>query len=90
LFLARLQFAFTVSFQIVFPAISIGIASCIAVLEWRWLATGDTAYKQLCLFWSKVFAIGFGLGVVSGVVMAYEFGTNWAGFANTACCHSIF
>ncbi|MFM0484807.1 cytochrome ubiquinol oxidase subunit I [Paraburkholderia strydomiana] len=84
LFLARLQFAFTVSFHIVFPAVSIGLASFLAVLEWRWLMTGDRAYKELFVFWSKLFAIGFGLGVVSGVVMAYEFGTNWAGFSNIA------
>ncbi|VVE76976.1 cytochrome ubiquinol oxidase subunit I [Pandoraea sputorum] len=84
LHLARLQFAFTVSFHIVFPAISIGLASFLAVLEWRWLATGDEAYKDMFLFWSKIFAIGFGMGVVSGVVMAYEFGTNWAGFSHVA------
>jgi cytochrome d ubiquinol oxidase subunit I len=84
LHLARLQFAFTVSFHIVFPAISIGMASFLAVLEWRWLLTGDQAYKDMFLFWSKIFAIGFGMGVVSGVVMAYEFGTNWSGFSQVA------
>ena len=82
--LARIQFAFTVSFHIVFPALSIGLASFIAVLEWRWLKTGKRYYKDLCLFWSKVFAVAFGMGVVSGVVMAYEFGTNWAGFSTFA------
>jgi cytochrome d ubiquinol oxidase subunit I len=82
--LARLQFAFTVSFHIMFPAISIGMASFLAVLEWRWLMTGDTAYRTMFKFWSKIFAIGFGMGVVSGVVMAYEFGTNWAGFSRIA------
>jgi cytochrome d ubiquinol oxidase subunit I len=84
LHLARLQFAFTVSVHIVFPAISIGMASFLAVLEWRWLRTGDPAYKDMYQFWSKVFAIGFGMGVVSGVMMAYEFGTNWSGFASVA------
>jgi cytochrome d ubiquinol oxidase subunit I len=79
--LARLQFAFTVSFHIVFPALSIGLASFIAVLEWRWLKTGKAYYKDLCLFWSKIFAVAFGMGVVSGVVMSYEFGTNWSGFS---------
>ena len=79
--LARLQFAFTVSFHIVFPAISIGMASFLAVLEWRFLLTGDKAYKDMYLFWSRIFAVGFGMGVVSGVVMAYEFGTNWSGFS---------
>ncbi|ADG19314.1 cytochrome bd ubiquinol oxidase subunit I [Paraburkholderia atlantica] len=82
--LARMQFAFTVSFHIVFPAISIGIANFLVVLEWRWLSTGDTSYRDMFQFWSKIFGVGFGLGVVSGVVMAYEFGTNWAGFANVA------
>jgi cytochrome d ubiquinol oxidase subunit I len=82
--LARMQFAFTVSFHIVFPALSIGLASFIAVLEWRWLKTGKDYYKDLCLFWSKIFAVAFGMGVVSGVVMAYQFGTNWAGFSKFA------
>jgi cytochrome bd ubiquinol oxidase subunit I len=82
--LARIQFAFTVSFHIVFPALSIGLASFIAVLEGAWLKTGKPVYKELCLFWSKVFAVAFGMGVVSGVVMAYEFGTNWGGFSSFA------
>jgi cytochrome bd ubiquinol oxidase subunit I len=82
--LARIQFAFTVSFHIIFPALSIGLASFIAVLEGAWLKTGKPVYKQLCLFWSKVFAVAFGMGVVSGVVMAYEFGTNWGGFSSFA------
>jgi cytochrome d ubiquinol oxidase subunit I len=84
LHLARLQFAFTIAVHIIFPAISIGLANFLAVLEWRWLRTGDAVYKDMFLFWSKIFAIGFGMGVVSGVVMAYEFGTNWSGFANVA------
>jgi cytochrome d ubiquinol oxidase subunit I len=84
LHLARLQFAFTISVHIVFPAISIGLANFLAVLEWRWLRTGEVVYKDMFLFWSKIFAIGFGMGVVSGVVMAYEFGTNWSGFATVA------
>ncbi|WP_232734604.1 cytochrome ubiquinol oxidase subunit I, partial [Burkholderia glumae] len=82
--LARLQFAFTVSFHIVFPALSIGLASFIAVLEYRWLKTGLPHYKTLCLYWSKIFAVAFGMGVVSGVVMSYEFGTNWGGFSSFA------
>ncbi|RFU49911.1 cytochrome ubiquinol oxidase subunit I [Paraburkholderia sp. DHOC27] len=82
--LSRLQFAFTVSFHIIFPAMSIGLASFIAVLEAAWLKTGKPHYKTLCLFWSKIFAVGFGMGVVSGVVMAYQFGTNWAGFSKFA------
>jgi len=82
--LARIQFAFTVCFHIVFPALSIGLANFIAVLEWRWLKTGKTYYKDLCMYWSKFFAVAFGMGVVSGIVMAYEFGTAWAGFSKFA------
>jgi cytochrome d ubiquinol oxidase subunit I len=82
--LSRLQFAFTVSFHIIFPAMSIGLASFLAVLEGAWLKTGKPHYKELCLYWSKIFAVGFGMGVVSGVVMAYQFGTNWAGFSKFA------
>ncbi|MGE8318805.1 MAG: cytochrome ubiquinol oxidase subunit I [Comamonas sp.] len=84
LHLARLQFAFTVAVHIIFPAISIGMASFLAVLEWRWLANGNKVYQDMFFFWSKIFAIGFGMGVVSGVVMAYEFGTNWSGFSRFA------
>ncbi len=84
LHLARLQFAFTVSFHIVFPAISIGMASFLAVLEGMWLKTGDASYKDMFLFWSKIFAVGFGMGVISGVVMSYEIGTNWGGFSRIA------
>jgi len=82
--LARLQFAFTVSFHIIFPAISIGLASYLAVLEGLWLRTGKQVYRELFNFWSKIFAVGFGMGVVSGVVMSYEFGANWAGFSRVA------
>lgn len=82
--LARIQFAFTVSFHIVFPAITIGLSSFIAVLEGLWLKTGDTVYYTLCRFWSKVFAVCFAMGVVSGVVMSYQFGTNWSAFSNFA------
>src|SRR5260221_12783363 len=82
--LARLQFAFTVSFHIIFPAISIGLASYLAVLEGLWLRTGQAVYRELFFFWSKIFAVGFGMGVVSGVVMSYEFGKNWAGFSLVA------
>lgn len=78
--LARTQFAFTVSFHIIFPAITIGLGTYLVVLEGMWLWTKDTVYRDLYHFWSKVFAINFGMGVVSGLVMAYEFGTNWSGF----------
>ncbi len=79
--LARIQFAFTVGFHIIFPAITIGLASYLAVLEGLWLKTGHNYYRNLYLFWSKIFAINFGMGVVSGLVMAYQFGTNWSRFS---------
>ncbi|MFV5492274.1 cytochrome ubiquinol oxidase subunit I [Acinetobacter sp. ASP199] len=82
--LARIQFAFTVSFHIIFPAISIGLASFLAVLEWRWLKTQDPVYRDLFKFWIKIFALAFGMGVVSGVVMSYQFGTNWSEFSRVA------
>ena len=82
--LARIQFAFTVSFHIIFPAISIGLASFLAVLEYRWLKTKDPVYQDLFKFWVKIFAVAFGMGVVSGVVMSYQFGTNWSEFSRVA------
>lgn len=82
--LARLQFAFTVSFHILFPAITIGLASYLAVLEGLWLVRRNPVYLELYHFWSKIFAVNFGMGVVSGLVMAYQFGTNWSGFSQFA------
>ena len=79
--LARIQFGFTVSFHIIFPAITIGLASYLAVLEGLWLWTKDTVYRDLYHFWSKIFAVNFAMGVVSGLVMAYQFGTNWSYFS---------
>jgi cytochrome bd ubiquinol oxidase subunit I len=79
--LARIQFGFTVSFHIIFPAITIGLASYLAVLEALWLWKKNATYRTLYLFWSQVFAINFAMGVVSGLVMAYEFGTNWSYFS---------
>lgn len=84
LMLARVQFAFTVSFHIIFPAITIGLASFLALLEYLWLRTAQPVYKTLYVFWSRIFALNFGMGVVAGLVLAYEFGTNWAGFSNFA------
>ncbi len=81
--LARIQFAFTISFHIVFPAFTIGLASWLAVVEWRWLATGKAVYQEIYRFWVKIFAVCFGMGVVSGVVMSYQFGTNWSAFSDT-------
>lgn len=81
--LARIQFAFTVSFHIIFPAITIGLASYLVVLEGLWLKNA-AQFTDLYHFWSKVFAVNFGMGVVSGLVMAYQFGTNWSGFSQFA------
>ncbi|MFT3940165.1 MULTISPECIES: cytochrome ubiquinol oxidase subunit I [unclassified Rhodopseudomonas] len=80
--LARLQFAFTVSFHIIFPAFSIGLASYLAVLEALWLWTKREVFINLFNYWMKIFAIAFGMGVVSGIVMSYQFGTNWAVFSD--------
>jgi cytochrome d ubiquinol oxidase subunit I len=82
--LARIQFAFTVSFHIIFPSFTIGLASWLAVLEWRWLKTGNTVYKEVYRMWIKIFAVSFGMGVVSGVVMSFQFGTNWSVFSDRA------
>lgn len=82
LLLARLQFAFTVSFHFIFPAFSIGLASYLAVLEAMWLKTGKDLYLDLFRFWVKIFAVTFAMGVVSGIVMSYQFGTNWAVFSD--------
>ena len=82
--LARIQFAFTVSFHFIFPAFSIGLASYLAVLEGLWLKTGRQVYLDLFKFWLKIFAIAFAMGVVSGIVMSYQFGTNWAVFSDKA------
>ncbi len=80
--LARIQFAFTISFHIIFPAFTIGLASWLAVVEWRWLKTKDPIYKDIYKMWIKIFAVCFGMGVVSGVVMSYQFGTNWSVFSD--------
>ncbi|ACM03250.1 cytochrome ubiquinol oxidase subunit I [Cereibacter sphaeroides] len=82
--LARIQFAFTVSFHIIFPAFSIGLASYLAVLNVLWLRTRDETYLKLFNHWKKIFAVAFGMGVVSGIVMSYQFGTNWAVFSDRA------
>ncbi|NRB11340.1 MAG: cytochrome ubiquinol oxidase subunit I, partial [Rickettsiaceae bacterium] len=80
--LSRLQFAFTVSFHIIFPAFTIGLASWLVVLEALWLKTKHPIYMEIYKFWLKIFAVTFGMGVVSGVVMSYQFGTNWSLFAH--------
>ena len=82
--LARVQFAFTVSFHFLFPAFSIGLASYLAVLEGLWLKTGQGVYANLYRYWLKIFAVVFAMGVVSGIVMSYQFGTNWSVFSDKA------
>lgn len=84
LLLARIQFAFTISFHFLFPAVTIGLASYLAVLEGLWLRTGREDYMNLFRYWIKIFALVLGMGVVSGIVMSYQFGTNWAVFSDKA------
>ena len=81
LILARAQFAFTISFHFLFPSFTIGLASYLAVLEGLWLKTGNGVYHQLYAYWLRIFAVVFGMGVVSGLVMSYQFGTNWSAFS---------
>lgn len=80
--LSRIQFAFTISFHIIFPAFTIGLASFLAVIEGLWLKTKKPVYQEIYKFWVKIFAVTFGMGVVSGVVMSYQFGTNWSNFSD--------
>ena len=82
--LARAQFAFTISFHFLFPAFTIGLASYLAVLEGLWLKTGEGVYANLYRYWLKIFAVVFAMGVVSGIVMSYQFGTNWSVFSDKA------
>jgi cytochrome d ubiquinol oxidase subunit I len=77
-FLSRLQFAFVISFHIVFPAFTIGLAAWLATIEGVRLATGKEVYRRVFDFWLKVFGLSFAMGVVSGIVMAFQFGTNWS------------
>ena len=79
--LSRIQFAFTVSFHILFPAFSIGLVTFLMIFEAIWLATKKEIYLNIVKFWTKIFALTFGMGVVSGIMMEFQFGTNWAGFA---------
>lgn len=80
--LARIQFAFTVSFHIIFPSFTIGLAAFIATLLVRWRMTGQDHLHRLARFWTKIFAVSFAMGVVSGIVLSYEFGTNWSQFSH--------
>ncbi|MDX1802356.1 MAG: cytochrome ubiquinol oxidase subunit I, partial [Marinobacter sp.] len=84
LLLSRIQFAFVVSFHAIFPVFTIGLASYIAVLEGLAFKTGSPVWRTLSGFWTKVFAVVFGMGVVSGIVMSFQFGTNWSNFAQAS------
>ena len=79
--LSRIQFAFTVSFHIIFPSFTIGLAAFIATLLVRWRMTGEEKFHRLARYWTKIFAVSFAMGVVSGIVLSYEFGTNWSRFS---------
>jgi cytochrome bd ubiquinol oxidase subunit I len=79
--LARLQFGFTITFHIIFPAFTIGLSAYIATLEVMWLWSGRGHYHRLARFWTKIFAVSFAMGVVSGIVLSYQFGTNWSRFS---------
>jgi cytochrome d ubiquinol oxidase subunit I len=81
LILSRIQFAFTIAFHIIFPAFTIGLAAWLAVVEGLWLKTKHPIYQEIYKFWIKIFAVAFGMGVVSGVVLAYQIGTNWSVFS---------
>ncbi|MEZ0471356.1 cytochrome ubiquinol oxidase subunit I [Luteimonas salinilitoris] len=78
LLLSRIQFGFVISFHVLFPAFTIGLSSWLAFLEWRWLRTRETVWRDLYFFWLRIFAVSFGMGVVSGIVMSFQFGTNWS------------
>lgn len=80
--LSRAQFGFTIGFHILFPTLNIGLAIFIAIMEGLWLKTKNPEYQQICKFWTKIFALTFGMGVVSGVVLSYELGTNFGQFVN--------
>jgi cytochrome d ubiquinol oxidase subunit I len=82
--LARIQFAFTVSFHIMVPTMSIGLASFLAVIEALWLKTKNPLYLQIYKFWLSIFAMSFGIGVVTGIVLSFEFGLGFAHFAEIA------
>src|SRR5512145_123087 len=82
--LSRIQFGFVISFHIIFPAFTIGLASWLAFLAGAYLRTKQTLWRELYLFWLKIFAVSFALGVVSGIVMSFQFGTNWAELSTRA------
>jgi cytochrome d ubiquinol oxidase subunit I len=78
--LSRIQFAFTIGFHIIFPTLNLGLGVFLSIMEYRWLKTGNKLYLEICKFWTKVFALTMGMGIVSGIVMSYELGTNFPGY----------
>src|SRR5512142_1658280 len=80
--LSRLQFAFVIAFHILLPAFTVGLASFIVLLEGLYLVKRDPVYLRLSVFWTRIFAVSFGMGVVSGIVMPFQFGTNWSRFSD--------
>jgi cytochrome bd ubiquinol oxidase subunit I len=82
--ISRIQFGFTISFHILFPAFSIGLILFIAMMESAWIKTANTKYLTICKFWTKILALTFGMGIVSGVVMEFQLGTNWANYTRAA------
>lgn len=84
LLLSRIQFAWVVAFHILLPAFTVGLACYVATLEFRWWRSGDDLWKRVSHFWTRIFAVSFGMGVVSGIVMPFQFGTNWSRYVETA------
>ena len=82
LLLSRLQFAWVIAWHILMPAFTVGLASYIAVLEGMYFATGRSVYFRSSMFWIRIFSVSFGMGVVSGIVMPFQFGTNWSSFSD--------
>lgn len=79
--LARVQFAFTIAFHYIYPPLSIGLGLIMVIMEGLYLKTGNKIYETMCRFWTKIFALTFGIGVATGIVMEFEFGTNWATYS---------
>ncbi len=79
--LSRAQFALTVMFHYLFPPLTIGMGLVLVSLDWKWLRTGDPLYEQAARFWTRIFALNFAIGVATGIVMEFEFGTNWATYS---------
>jgi cytochrome d ubiquinol oxidase subunit I len=80
--LSRFQFAWVIAFHILLPAFTVGLSCFIATLELLWWITKRDVYRRLSAFWLKIFAVSFGMGVVSGIVMPFQFGTNWSRFTD--------